>query len=154
MTEFKVGDTVRLINAGNEGGVKVGSVGVVKEFRGGIVSMIYINFPTNDDWGLFAHNANKYLQLVEKTMDNLQPGDILEHTDEYNDDQTVVALVDHNGEKIVVVAEYGQGNWYYDANPLSEYKEDGWTVAQIKEVTLGEIADKFGVTISKIRIKE
>lgn len=100
----------------------------------------------------FCQNDNNS-KLKEKTMENLQKGDVLVDKDGY--ERTVVYAVD----EIVFTAGPGDETSSRGVYPwsLGELKHSGIHLKADEtttELTMDEIADKFGLNVANLKIKK
>lgn len=99
----------------------------------------------------YGHPADQYELIKEKTMENLQVGDILLNQ---NDTECEVFAV---LGKVVIVND-GDDDKYTATYIIEELINDGWQVKgtepEVKEVTLEEIAEKMNIPVSQLRIKD
>lgn len=89
--------------------------------------------------------------LKEKTMDNLQVGDVLENQD-VNYTREVLQVTG-----MIIVVNDSDDN-AYGVHAIKALQEGGWSVKakepEVKEVTLKEVAAAMNVDVSKLRIKD
>lgn len=146
MTQFKRGDRVKVIGEGRH----VGKTGVIQNsdegFSGNHREVLDVRFDGNGGAGLF----NYKLELIkENTMDNLQPGDII--IDKVGNELEVKLA---NSEYVLTIDIYDKSN-DVSAHTVNHLKILGYTIKSDEtELTLKQIADKFNIDVSKLRIKE
>lgn len=140
--KFKVGDTVIALEDTN--GITKDNEYVVAGEWGESIHLV------DDDGDDRTRPADEY-KLKEKTMDNLQNGDVLENAD-YNYDREVQGTIG----KVVIVTDTDDDNAAFYAP--KQLTQDGWklkgTEPELTEVTLQEVADKLNVPVEQLRIKE
>lgn len=90
-------------------------------------------------------------KLMEKTMEDLQKGDVIV------DDGYEYTVMERLGD-IVFTTGYGNDCNKTFAWNTTELKNNGSTIKQDEpeptELTMQEVADKFGVDVSKLKIKK
>lgn len=136
---FEFGDKVERILFSNEG-VEPGSIGTILD-------------NTSKDWyvvdfdGNIGKHLGYYLAIVEK--EGFTIGDVY-HNDNVDLDTEIVMVSDNY--IITKDSDDGALNAYIDKDFIkSDWKLKGLDVV---EVTLEEIADKFSISIDKLRIKD
>src|SRR3990167_4571899 len=97
------------------------------------------------------HTEHEWLEIVNKesTWDNLQVGDVIEG--EYGDNAKVLAVI---GD-VFLRSGWNSMNTAYYWVTKKEAQRNGWKLQQpiqVKEVSLEEVAEKFGVPVEKIKI--
>jgi hypothetical protein len=141
MSKFKVGDRVKVIDEYFTI-LTNGSIHFVSAVRGD--GFIGVDGATSGQW------REERFVLVNPTLDNLSEGDVV--VDDYDHEHTVGAIV---GSIILLVDPDGHAVGPYTAKEL---KDNDWTVKsaepELTEVTLEQIAEKFGKPVSSIRVKE
>lgn len=93
-------------------------------------------------WGCQDESNSK---LMEKTMEDLQKGDVIVvNSNEYT-------IIERLGDIVFTASAYGTA-----VRSITELKERGFTIKQQEptELTMQEVADKFGVDASKLKIKK
>lgn len=95
-------------------------------------------------------NGDKYMVLLDTpTSDILVCGDGWVRLQHYEDDLHVVGI-----EKFDIVAVYSPDEGWQMIYEYWDTQKCIWRRSEVKEVTLSEIAEKFGVAVEDIRIKE
>lgn len=144
--KFKVGDRVKIISSTvsngkpySPGNGDIGKITTISEIKGDKIRF-------TDENILFAYEHD--LQLMEKTMDNLQYGDVLVN-DDYESDIIVQGTM---GEIVFYVDSDDHESSLYS---VTELKERGWKLKSSEhlELTVAEVAEKLGVDSVKI-VKE
>lgn len=144
--KYKVGDLVELIDTNGQPYLidqigKFGKVVRVSDFRGGFVSV------DNPDLrgGLWIENV----KLMEKTMDNLVQGDILVRK-EYGYTFEVQGKIG----KVYIGVDEDDEAVLYTAKQLESYEYEIKQEETTTEVTLEEVAEKMGIPLENLRIKD
>ena len=147
MTKFKEGDRVRAIGrqggyaltGGNEGDVTriTASGGVKVMFDGRFSTLTFLESELDD------------LELIET---GVKVGDVFSsRIQSYN--RLILAVFEDDGEKYVVTKDTDDGS--KTVRNLENMKQEGWSLADEEvELTLEQIAEKFGIEKSALRIKE
>lgn len=147
MSKFKVGDRVRGI-----GGCREGELARVTGVDDNGVS-----FVTDDGYGCWEYDSS--FKLVTPTLDNLSVDDVVvDKSREF----TVGAVIGR-----VVVLEDSDGHAIYSRNGIKDFdsvftvkqlKDMGFTVKSaepaVTEVTLDQVAEKFGVPVEQLKVKK
>jgi hypothetical protein len=141
MSKFKVGDRVRYTGGF---GLVTGQVYVVERLR------------FNDGLELRGDTGWWYEWRFEPalpTLDNPQVGDVW--LDDDGDERDVMAVVG----KLVAISGYAAGREHLAFwNDIKYFKDHGFTVKgaepELTELTLAEVAERVGVPVEKLRIKE
>lgn len=125
--------------------------------RGKSVTIVRVDnssYDVNCDGNLFALLTDEMLESPVKTLDNLEVGDIL--IDENGNERTILATC----EKVHFLSAYGNKGFAGRMYTALEIKEMNLTIKQevpveeVTELTLEEIAEKFGKDVTKIKIKK
>jgi hypothetical protein len=140
--KFKVGDLVKVTGcAHGGGGLNRDKPGTIEALEG-IDDHCYL--VSNDGCEPEPFRETE-LELVVRTMDNLQPGDIL-----VNKEAVLGNIVFTSDTDDSVLSYY----------IVERMKEEGWTLKgstpepEVAELTLDEIASKFDIPVEKLRIKD
>jgi len=147
VTDFKVGDRVKLVRGSSDyyNISKVGeSVGIIVREGSGWSGPVVEVDGKETNW------KNGDFELVSKTLKDAVAGDILTKKD-YSFDRKVLASFEHKGEHYLVTADTDDDS--FNTEDIDSY--EGWTFkGDVVEVTLEEIAEKMGINVSNLRIKE
>lgn len=164
--QFKPGDKVLISSGKSTSSIKYdGTVATIREIKpmqfssNGRGMEYYAMFSDIETHGIWLDE----LKLVtgDGNMDNLKTGDILvlkTNTDE--DNLFVLGTFEHNGETRVAAFEVYDGSMDRTSVSLDNAKKDFYIKGQVPEtedlteVTLEEVAEKMGVDVSKLRIKD
>lgn len=141
MTQFKVGDEVELIE---------GYGGLPEGHRFTITDVTPSGDP--DDGGMIYGDSigvvfGRRLKLVERTMDNLQKGDVVTEGGYYSEDLTVGERL---GDFVFLLDEEGHADEMYT---VKELKDKGFTLKlpepeiETKEMTVAEVAEELGYNV-------
>lgn len=145
MTDFKVGDEVKVIDTciGGLCGFEDGCIATVKEVGRSSVNSVTVYFN-----GTTGYTKPQNLELVHE----VNVGDTLENEDrDYKREVLFVYRAD--GETHVVTKDTDDTSLNFD--DLDYLKRQGWKLPTTEvEVTLEEIAEKFGIDKAALRIKE
>lgn len=150
MAKFRVGDRVKCVKRHSDG-PNTGGMGheLGKEF---VIASVqsYGNtcyFPERGS-GVYEN----YLELVHKTFETLSVGDIV-YPSEYPQYEKEVLFA--NGEVIITRDTWDGSNdaQKIDADEFEDFVIKG-NESTVKELTLEEIATKFGIDVKNVRIKE
>lgn len=170
MTSIKEGDVVTIVDdsSRNSTGFAEGWItnGAFKGFTGyaGNVTHDYVSvFPTKEaalkddlhaDGGYYGRHNLKNVELKEKTMENLEVGDILKNSHGRDYDREVIAVFEELDVKYAVTADTDDRD--VSLNRISHLQDDGWNVKndEVKELTLEEVAKLAGIDVSNLRIKD
>lgn len=137
---FKVGDIAIALEASID--VTIGGEYVVKRVIGTQISFV-------DNGGDVRVQPTTGFRLKEKTMDNLQIGDkIVRH--EGGGEREIVAV----GPKYAVTLDIYDGTNDARMWTTAELKEEFVMKPEAVELTLEQIADKFGIAVENIKIKK
>jgi hypothetical protein len=148
MAKFKKGDRVRIID-GLLGpwSVPRGTAGTVDEDDDSTPWVLWDQGEGDRRW---AAHENR-LTLLEKTMENLQPGDILVK-DGLNDKREVQGVI---GNAVITI---DSDDNMATLSSVEQLKRQGWKLesesTDTTEVSLAEIAEKFSIDVAKLRIKK
>lgn len=100
----------------------------------------------------------QYVKFFEEVdpFTNLKPGDIIS-SDSYEDKYLVLGIYS-NGEKVALVDLYDD-TLSRRVKTIEQLRDGHWVKGhkpeeKVTEMTLQEVADKVGVDVSKLRIKE
>ena len=140
----KVGDLVEFVVDYHAGGVQAGYTGRVEAIepqntRGGPLARVT---------GVRNRAYVSRLKVVEKTMDNLEVGDVLEYKGTYIEDyeRKVVAVVDN-----YVITE-DSDDQSLNAYTKDQLKEEKWVLkTEPVEMTVAEIAEKLGHDVKVVK---
>lgn len=143
MSKFKPGDRVKVIGSGTLNCILIGEEHIIKTQN---TDGSYV-FEADDHSD--CHIGDEHLVLVGQ--DVYEVGQVL--VDDDGDKRTVLAVV---GD-MVALSDWGDselfGEWFSVTSVNKEY-----TVAssdpEVTELTLDEVAEKFGIEPSKLRIKK
>lgn len=92
----------------------------------------------------------KNLVPVKKTLDNLQPGDILVVDGQWREARVLLANDTH-----VLTEDTYDGSGDLSAWTVKELVANGYGIkSDIVELTVKEIAEKMGIPVDKLRIKD
>jgi hypothetical protein len=144
MAKFKKGDRVRRTHSYHLG-MQVGDVGtVISANEDNTVALR--EYPGSNALG--SHNVENLELIQEKSMDNLQVGDVL--VSEGWEDRIVMLVVG----KYVITADQDDGMLRGDT--LDNLKEDFRLKdsPEIKEVSMDEVAKALNVPVEQLRIKK
>lgn len=139
--KFKIGDRVKVIYKGD---VNYGKIGTITEK--GYCYDWRVDFDNYD--GL---NDENDLELVPKTLDNLEVGDIL--TTEVGNKRKVLGIC---GE-VVFLSYPNEPEIFKEGLTLKEIKDFAYKLkedSEIVELSMDEIASKLGIPVEKLKIKE
>jgi len=154
MAKFKIGDKVRIVSdtyadgspyKGSESQTVIGKVVTIEGYDGKYYKVQIEGISYTYDL------SERDLVFAEKTLDNLEVGDII--ADLNGDEREVVAV----GPAYIATIDKYDGSDDLDSHEIEKLKGYKWTVKQDieqKEVTLEEIAKKFNVPVAQLRIKE
>lgn len=146
--KFKVGDKVRLIE-------KYASWQPDYTF-----TVTSISKSSSDDDGGMINGSDgicvfgRRLELAEKSLDNLQVGDILVHTD--GDEAKVLAVLGN----VFLRSEWNDFDKSFEWYTVAEAKMDSWTVKQdspapeTTELSVAELEEKLGIESGTLRVKK
>lgn len=154
---FKVGDKVKLTE-GHWFGKASELFEVMGDDKSGSCSLSVRSLNKSSDY--YNHAVwvfPKWFELVEKTLNNLEVGDIISNSYRIfpSCNRKVLAVV---GE-VVAVSYLNNHSMFWTWETIEELKEAGYTIKQVKEIevkelTLDEIAEKFEVSVGGLKIKK
>jgi len=139
--KFKIGDRVKVVNDGDANYGKMGTItekGYCYDWR--------VDFDNYD--GL---NDENDLELVPKTLDNLEVGDIL--TTEVGNKRKVLGICG----KVVFLSYINDFEAFGDGSTLKQIKDFGYKLkeeSETVELSMDEIASKFDIPVEKLKIKK
>lgn len=122
-------------------------VTLVHKFNNGCVIVV------DDENFDYARPVHLDLQPIEKTLDNLEVGDVL--VDNYGAERTVIDVLPHSYLLSSVFNPDTIGDWYTPR----DLKKDGYTIKnatpkELTELTVAEVEKKLNIPEGKLRIKK
>jgi hypothetical protein len=128
--------------------------------------ILVLNYDDDTDTPFFnnltANNEHRCVSLeyLEElnSMDDLKPGMVLVHKNRTTVDECIVLGVYDGGKRVVTVDTGGVNR--VESNSLELFERNYFvrgeepTEEETTEVTLQQVADKMGVDVSKLRIKD
>lgn len=150
MTEFKVGDKVKLVD-------NAGSVGTLynNSFLGKELTVTRISTEQRLDpkfHGVWCNDENGNKESFRPAQLVKVAGTVYENS-HYDWDRTVIQEFTHNCRHYVVVVDSDDN--CVNLFPVSSLESDGWKIKQDDtELTLAQVAEKFNIPLNKLRIKE
>lgn len=156
--KFKVGDRVRSKQPGQEytGTVTKIETEIIIVKRDDASSGWYCKIVGDKVATAFGSwDGKSYLELESKTLETLQVGDIV--VDEFKSEHYVMGVA---GKMIWISDDEKESEGYFRTSyyTLLELKNNGFKVKssepEVTEVTMDEIAKKFGVSVESLKVKK
>lgn len=149
MNKFKVGDRVKITKEQHSTcNLQKGDVGVIADINTNNAPYVY-RVKGLKNWACMGEDD---MQLRNKSLDNLEVGDVLVDCARY--ERTVLAIVG----KLVALSQGNRPETHYEWYTVAELKETSYKLKdseeEITELTLEEVAELKGIPVEKLRIKD
>lgn len=159
MRKYKVGDKVVVksdLHQGHDYSIYVNDDMARKKGEAVTITELHYNGLGYRVEGMTEDWRDDMFECLEDPFTNLKPGDII--SSEGSEDKYLVLGVYNDGDK-VALADLYDDSLDHRMKTMEQLRDGYWVKGhkpeeEVTELTLQEVADKVGVDVSKLRIKE